>query len=402
MLAIFRLKNYGPFKDEMVFDMRAIKAYKEHSDNLIEKNSDNPLLKVVAIYGANASGKSSFVDAYNCYLNIVRNSFQMKDKEEFEPVLKKNYHPFLLDTDSKNMDIEFEGTFQEDNYEYKYGFIYNESCIQYEWLYRTSLSTNRKSVILERSPDYGIVLGASVKKTCEKYKDNIDKDVLALSFFGSLKLHSTVFKDTLYCITNILPISLSCDYKVNHMLNIYFQNEYDEQEKPRLLNFLKAIDTGIGDINVQKNDKKIEIFTYHIGRDFEMFPLKFKLESDGTKKAIAIYSLIRIAALYGKGVIIDEFNSQLHPLLQKYIINLFCEESTSGQLVYTTHDPTLLDKQFMRRDQIWFVSKNKSGEASIYALSDFKIRNDKSFGRGYLEGIYGGIPILKDFSFKEE
>ena len=71
MLVLFRFKNYGPFKDEVVFDMRAIKAYKEHSYNVVNEENKDPLLKVVSIYGANASGKSNFVDAYKYYRTIV-------------------------------------------------------------------------------------------------------------------------------------------------------------------------------------------------------------------------------------------------------------------------------------------------------------------------------------------
>jgi AAA15 family ATPase/GTPase len=112
--------------------------------------------------------------------------------------------------------------------------------------------------------------------------------------------------------------------------------------------------------------------------------------------------MVRIAALNGRGLMLDEFNSQLHPLLQKYIIDLFYETSTTGQLIFTTHDTTLLDKQFMRRDQIWFVSKDERGESSLYSLADFKVRNDKSFGKDYLSGVYGGIPILSKFSFGED
>ena len=96
---------------------------------------------------------------------------------------------------------------------------------------------------------------------------------------------------------------------------------------------------------------------------------------------------------------IDEFHSQLHPLLQKYILDLFYEQSDGGQIIYTTHDTTLLDKKYMRRDQIWFTNKNEDGESSLYSLADFNVRNFDSFEKDYLSGIYGGIPNLKDYSF---
>ncbi len=401
MLVLFRLKNYGPFKEETIFDMRAIKSYKEHPYNLITECNGDALLKVVAIYGANASGKSSFVDAYTSFVDIVRASFQTKDKEESKSVLSSNYYPFYLDEDTAEGDIEFEAVYYFEGFEYRYGFIYNENRIEYEWLYRKSLTTKRQSRIIERSQNK-IVLGTSVKKVCEKYTANIDSDVLALSFFSSLKLRSHVFKDTAYCILAILPVYLTCDRNTDYMLDRYFEKDFNEQEKPKLLSFLSAIDVGIKDIEVEKSKNSLSVYTYHVGKDNNMYRFPLDIESDGTRRAIALYSFVRIAVLHDKGLIFDEFNNQLHPLLQKYIIDLFHEESTCGQLIYTTHDTSLLDKQFMRRDQVWFASKNEAGESTMYSLAEFKLRNDKAFGRDYLSGIFGGIPILKDFSFREE
>ena len=257
------------------------------------------------------------------------------------------------------------------------------------------------SKIFERSPDK-IELGSSVVRICEKYIQDIGSNVLALSFFSSLSLRTRVFKETLVCVFNILPLSLSSDSHAEFMLTRYFERDFDEDEKPRLLKFLNAIDVGIKDIEVDKNKNNIQVYTFHTNDKGDLYAIPIELESDGTRRAIAIYSYIRVAVLRGKGIIIDEFNNQLHPLLQKYLIDLFYENSSVGQLIYTTHDTSLMDKQFMRRDQIWFVSKNENGESSLYSLAEFKVRNDKSsFKKDYLSGVYGGIPILKDFSFKE-
>ena len=401
MLVMFRFKNYGPFRDEAVLDMRAIKSYKEHPYNLITKcTSIDPLLKVVAIYGANASGKTNFVDAYFTFASIVRYSFQKNNKDDgTDPVLSQYFFPFLLDNNDKEP-IEFEAVYQYADYEYKYGFVYNEEQIEYEWLYRTSLKSKRQSRILERSAD-SMVLGASIKNACEKYISDIDSDVLALSFFSSLKLRTHAFTDTISCITDFLPVSPSLAGHTGFM-NKYFERDFDEVEKPKLLSFLNAIDVGIKDIVVEKNNKDLRVYTYHAGKNNIRCRFPIELESAGTLRAIEIYSLVRIAVQYGKGLIIDEFNNQLHPLLQKYIIDLFYDENACGQLIYTTHDTTLLDRQFIRRDQVWFISKNEDGESSMYSLAEFKVRNDKSFGKDYLGGVYGGIPILKDFSFKED
>ena len=401
MLVMFKLKNFGPFKEECIFDMRAIKAYKEHPYNLIQENEDQSLLKVVGIYGANASGKSNFARAYKTFSSIVRYSFAKNGKEEKESVLEEYYHPFQLDEESYRSETEFEAIYYYGENEYRYGFAYHKKAVVYEWLYKKSLNTNRQTVILERNHNK-FEFGASVRDICEKYESDIDHDVLALSFLSSLKLKTKVFRETEFCIKEVFVFSFSYDGQSEYFLQSYFEKNFDEKEKPNILRFLHAIDVGITDIEVEKNKDKVSVYTFHNGKDGKKYKFPLDIESDGTKRAIAIYSLVRIAVLFNCALIIDEFNNQLHPLLQKYILDLFYEDSTRGQLIYTTHDTTLMDKQYMRRDQIWFTDKNSAGESSIYSLAEFKIRNDKSFGKDYLSGVYGGIPILKEFSFKED
>ena len=83
------------------------------------------------------------------------------------------------------------------------------------------------------------------------------------------------------------------------------------------------------------------------------------------------------------------------------IIDLFLEKGSKAQLIYATHDITLLDKKFFRRDQIWFVQKDEYGYSELTALSEFKVRSDASFEKDYLAGVYGGIPLIKEFAMKE-
>ena len=244
------------------------------------------------------------------------------------------------------------------------------------------------------------MLGASIKASCEKYLTSIDQDVLALSFFSSLKLRSKVFKEVLYCITDFLPLRLTCEKATEDILEHYFGEEYNEKEKDNLLRFLSAIDIGIKDIEVKKSKNMIDVYSFHRGCDGTLYRAPFEIESDGTRKAIAVYALIRIALTKNRGLILDELNMQLHPLLLKYIIDLIYTGSSCGQLIYTTHDTSLLDKKYMRRDQIWFVNKDEDGASSLVSLAEYKIRNDSSFEKAYLGGAFGGIPNFTDYSFK--
>ncbi|HEY5556083.1 ATP-binding protein [Acetobacterium sp.] len=400
MLVQFSFKNFGPFREEAIFDMRGIKAYKEHDYNLINIKDYGNILKVAAIYGANASGKSNFVDAYRCFRRLVGYSFNNKDDNK-ESILEKYYHPFLFSGDDCDLTSEFEGVYLMDGSEYKYGFIYNHKEILYEWLYKKKISTGRKTTIIERT-NLKINLGASVKKSCEKYVEQVENDVLALSFYNRLQLRTTVFKETFNCITDILALSLNCNSSIEKFSNDYFKNDFDEKKKDRLLNFLSSIDIGIKDITVEKMKDKIQVFTHHIGENGEDYEVPIDIESDGTRKVIAVYSFVEIAIRQNKGLIIDELNMQLHPLLLKYIVDLFYEENTRGQLIYTTHDTTLLDKRYFRRDQVWFINKDKKSQASISSLAEFKVRNDASFEQEYLGGVFGGIPILTDYSFEDK
>lgn len=401
MLVQFKFKNFGPFRDEAIIDMRAIRAYKEHPYNLIVERGNNHYLKYSAIYGANASGKSNFVEAYDTFLTIVQWSFSKNDKHSSESVLSSYYKPYLFDDAYVDSDTEFEGIFHNETAEYRYGFSYNRDRITYEWLYKKTLETGRQVKIFERSEDDGIVLGSSVKRACEKYLLDIDDDVLALSFFSSLKLRTHVFKEALLCITSILPVSGMLSKLLDENLNrTFFNSKFDDDEKKQLLSFLSAIDVGIKDITVEKSNNNIAVYTYHTCANKDLRKVPIEIESDGTRKAISIYSLFRTAISENYGLIIDELNTQLHPILVKYLVDLFSTEATSGQLIYTTHDTTMLDKKYMRRDQVWFTSKDEDGRSSLYSLAEFKVRNDESFEKEYLGGVFGAIPILKDFSFK--
>lgn len=146
----------------------------------------------------------------------------------------------------------------------------------------------------------------------------------------------------------------------------------------------------------------VKVFTLHTGLDEQEYWLPFGYESAGTRKVIALYSIIRLAIKYNRGLIIDEPNIQLHPLLVKYIVDLFHKSKTVGQFIYTTHDTTLLDKRYFRRDQIWFVEKDKFGQSYLYSLAEFKIRNDVSFEKAYLSGLYGGIPTLSELNMEDK
>ena len=181
MLVQFKFKNFLSFKEETVFDMTAINVYKEHAYNLTDIGIEEKFLKVASVYGANASGKSNLCFALDCFQSIIRQSLNnVSDREA--SILRKCYNPFKFSKDEAN--IEFQMVVIVDKFEYTYGFEYDDVKIFGEWLYRKNLDTNRTSIVFERDED-SITLGASVRRECTKYKEQVPQDVLLLSFFIS-------------------------------------------------------------------------------------------------------------------------------------------------------------------------------------------------------------------------
>lgn len=396
MLVQFKIKNVLSFKEETVFDMTAINAYKEHESNLIDIDIKEKFLRVAAIYGANASGKSNFVCAMRFFQRIIVESLNNVD-DGAESILEQYSVPFSFEENTENSEFEIVQIINKE--EYRYGFEYNSEAIVMEWLYKKNLETNRTAIIFERTTD-NVDLGATVRKECDVYKEQIPQETLVLSFFNKLKLKTDVFRKVYSGIMDILVFSSdACEN--TRLLDAVLPRIIDK-EKGKLLEFLSAIDTGIKDINYKEDEKEILFVTFHKGEDGKLYPLNLYSESEGTIKSIMLFIHAQMT-IYRNGVIlIDELNVKLHPLLLKFIIDLFYNNGSKAQLIYTTHDTTLMDKKFFRRDQIWFVQKEENGLSKMCALSDFKVRSDASFEKDYLSGVYGGIPFLTEFSLKEE
>ena len=396
MLVQFMVKNVLSFREETVLDMTAVNAYKEHESNLIDNGTKEKLLRVAAIYGANASGKSNLYMAMHYFQRIIVESLNNMDNDSITAI-KKYYEPFKFEKNKENS--EFQIIMIIDEYEYKYGYEYNETSIVAEWLYRKNLNTNRTATIFERTSD-NIEFGASVRKICDIYKEHIPAETLLLSFFNKLnKIKTNTFSKVYNGIidTFVVPI----DYCENPKILDAFLPRMIDHEKEKLVEFLSAIDTGIKDIRYDDREKEIHFTTTHKGKDNQDYSLDLFFESEGTIKSIMLFIYARITILHNNLIFVDELNTKLHPLLLKFIIDLFYDKNSKAQLIYTTHDTTLMDRKFFRRDQIWFIQKDKFGYSELSALSDFKIRSDASFEKDYLAGVYGGIPNLKEFEWKE-
>ncbi|MDO5716290.1 MAG: ATP-binding protein [Tissierellia bacterium] len=395
MLLLFEFSNFLSFKDESSLNMTAMDCYRDHPYTLMPLNAKENVLRVAAVYGANASGKSNLCFAFETFRSIVLESANIYTNVA-SSTIQQNYTPFSLKRDGG--DTSFRMVAKVGENEYTYGFEYNGERIVREWLYARNDTTHRQRTILERYSNGEMEFHRSVPSRWKSMATAIPDHVLALTFFNTLKeVHGPLRE--MFSFIQKTQVMGTDFYEAKSLLEKRLPEEI-RQDKRGLLEFLEAMDTGIIDLRLDQMGGADICYTIHRGPEGEDFTLPLHRESDGTLKSMALYLFAKKAVREGNTMFIDELNVKLHPLMLKFIIDLFYAPSSTAQLIYTSHDTSLLDKRFFRRDQIWFVEKNQSGESQLVALSDYKMLPEEALQSNYLAGVYGGIPALKDFSLK--
>lgn len=415
MIIQFSFKNYKSFKDEALLDMTAT-SMREHSYNLIELENNVKLLKVAAIYGANASGKSNVIDAYGFMRFFALNSLTSNiDENKSKKKNHINVRNFAFNEVSKSKPTEFEVFFIYKNIEYQYGYKLDKEKIHEEWLYMRTKKGKKYDQLFER-----INNSVSVGKkliSAEKFVDSVDDKTLFLSLTAKTKIKHSANVSSWFFNNYIVDFG-DINFEKYFSNLIPFEAYNCDKYKSKLENFLASIDSGISGIRIEKvNNSKNEdnenfnLFSKHINEKGEVVEIPFDEESSGTLKMFCLYDFFYDAMINGYAVFIDELNAKLHPLLVKYIINMFHDpaiNANNSQLIFTTHDAFTLTKEIFRRDEIWFTEKDHLGASTLYSLAEFKIddktkvRNDAIYSKEYLSGRYGAIPILKDFNILEE
>ena len=422
MILEFTVKNFLSIKEEVTLSMVASKD-KLHDENLINyidgKKVKNAL-KSIVIYGANASGKTNILKALRFMWWFINKSHEMQQGRKIQR------HAFKLDRQCLNEPSEFQIIFIHKGIKYLYGFSVTEEEVIEEYLYY--YPNGRQSIIFERDRD-------EYKFTVDIERQTELKD----------KFHS---KNKLFIATESLweydkakaPFEWLSKYLrvlINHDdLAAYTGGSMHEDEKFNVLvkKYIKYADVGIDDINVkiQKGDdflnsdefkslpaevkNKInsdlleeihdgdflDIKMIHaVEEDGKIINYEFDLdeESDGTQKFFGLLGPWIDALINGYTIVIDELDIRLHTLLVKKLIEMFSDPNinkNNAQLIFSTHDTNLLDSDILRRDQIWFTEKKEDKSTDLYSLYDFGgVRKNISIEKGYLNGKYGGIPVLK-------
>ena len=218
---------------------------------------------------------------------------------------------FLFDLDDFSPS-EYQIIVCDDSAEYSYGFEFDDKEIISEWFYIRDFESNRKSIILERSTEE-IKMGASIRRECDRYKNHISKEALALTFFSRLSLKTEVFHKVFAEISHMMIVDTR--FYENPRVMERFLPDVIDNNKDELIRFLTAIDTGIRDISYDTIDKKIEFFTYHNGKDQKKYKLNLYNESQGTLKSIIMFIIASSIIMRDGIMIVDELNIKLHPLL---------------------------------------------------------------------------------------
>lgn len=377
------------------------------------------LVASAAIYGPNAAGKTNLLKALQFVQSTVVNSATAN------PTSVVPYTPFKLDILTRDAPSEFEVTFgdAETGSRYQYSFSLDADRIHKERLveYRARANLIFERVYRSGKKIYEWNFGKSFRGNRIVWRDATRQNALFLS--TAVQLNSTQLLPVFQWFQKRLVVIVGAT-SFNIGLTLKLLSEPGGKE--RLLPFVREADFGIADVEVQRELMKpghlliqpglpmslplVEqggpdeqptvakvLFSHRASGIDDPVQIDLLDESNGTQ------ALFRTAGAWlnvftnGEVLLVDEIDTSLHPLLVRFLINLFHSPKTNpckAQLVCTTHNTTLLNQDIFRRDQVWFVEKGEDYASKCYPLSDFSPRKDEVIERWYMRGRYGALPIL--------
>ena len=379
MVLEIRLSNMFSFRDEVTLDLQAAKIQtkkaRELEGNLFSVDGEQ-MLKSVALFGANASGKSNVIKAIRACVNMVRSSHNHNVDTKFA------ISPFKFE-DYVNKPSSFYIRFLLNGVEYEYSFSFMHDEIITETLYY--YPNGRKSLVFSRDESRG-----TEKKDIYEFKtvikrpfdvaDNTSKKTLYISRASQMDREIAQKIFLLFCNDIVL------DYQV---ANIDSLDNLFKKRKEQMLEVLRTADSDIIDFKIQNN----AITTFHRTNPSVAFDFETE-ESEGTKTLFRM--MVRMIGIIheGKMLLVDEIDNSLHTQLVEFVIGMF-NHSDHAQLIYTTHNTHLLNTDFQRRDQVYFVNKREDGSSDLYSLFDFKdFRDTLDMEKAYLQGRFDAIPYI--------
>ncbi|MBU2937912.1 ATP-binding protein [Lacinutrix sp. C3R15] len=413
MIVEFSVKNFRSLSDLQTLSFVAtnLKSSKDNQEvdvnNIID--GETRLLKTVGIYGANASGKSNIIKAFEYFCEAISSLPSPESR------LGKLTQPFLYQNNYEEQDSFFQIVLLIEGKKYRYGFTVKKNPD-----YKNDSNLSKELVTSEWlfGPKNVNQVKLFSRKSLEIDMTNLpgNESIAPLEYEHTLFLiHAASYnKDICAKIRNMVrgyitsKFNLQSDFYRFHSIK---QIE-DPKFKTRFLDFLKSFGLIYNDIYFKKendSDDKYSLDKVFLTKkachaEGKVVTLNMQEnESEGTKKLFDIAGLlihalnIQVSGL----IILDEIDSNFHPSLLIKVIKLFNDPNinkANAQLLFTSHDTNLMSASLMRRDQFYFTEKESNEGTKLYSLADLKgIRNDADFAKQYLAGFYGGVPVLSDF-----
>jgi uncharacterized protein len=424
MLIEFRVSNFRSIREEQVLSLVASRADKDLEANLIDADlpgmANTRYLRGAAIYGHNASGKSNILLAFEYLYGLVLNS-----AVGLKPGDETGAEPFKLDGESKNKPSKFEITFVAEGVRYLFGLSVSPQRIIEEYLiaypkglpqkwYRRSYDSEMGKYVWDNPSPYF--------HADESLKEKTRENSLFLSIgpqFNNAQL-TTVYR---WFKAHVRFLKLSGGHVLQPSYTM--QRLFHGKDSQGIINLLRSADIAIVDAEVEERDidfdslketlsptilselinnskgkKALEVMLLHAAGKNPPVKLDYaREESAGTRRLFALAGPWMDILENGYLVFIDEIETSLHPLLVKELIRLIQSPNTNpkgAQIIFTTHSPSLLDTELIRRDQIWFTEKDEAGETRLYPLTDYQPRKGEAIAKGYLAGRYGAIPFIPE------
>ena len=450
MLIKISIENFKSFDQKEELSMISSSKMQGNKNHRLQIKQTK-LLKNAVVYGANASGKSNLVTAF---------AFIKATLMEGLPVVSVN--DFCRNKEeNKNRESVFELQFTVGDTFYAYGFsaILSQRKITEEWLYELMQDGGAHQLFV-REGDSAPILGEDVKLTAtEKSRFNVYSEDFAgqeSKLFLTEMNRGKKYDDK----SKLLFFQEVYGWIMNNIIVIYpnvgisnTEAYYNDESLDSISKLIQTFDTGVTEIKTKKitseemskmipgdvvqgiynhlmtqmrltgmpsiqmtwrveggffnvkitqGNPEPEITTLVLKHGKTAFDFNFVEESDGTKRLFDLIDMLltdRPDTLF----VVDELERSLHPKLTERFLKLFMEahDGTRMQLVFTTHEDTIMDQILFRRDEIWFVERDAENASNIYSLDRFKERYDKKLSKAYLEGRYGAIPVFKQFSFQK-
>lgn len=430
MLLYFKVKNYRSIRDEAVLDMEAAGLH-DAAKNLLPFGKKE-YLPAVAIYGKNGGGKSNLIRSMWLAVQFICNA--QKTQTENEPVPVR---PFMLNDYSVNEPTAFEFAYVQNGAKYVYGFSATRTHIVSEYL-KAWPKGREKNIFLRHGQSF-IFPKDNEKKRKELIKEAVGKNQLFFAISCTMNYKPCIeamkwFREKIVFSRDFTDINRNLiDYREDEtMLQAIvsaakkadvgiedIQFEIDQQTLDlqsqnipgqmggmiaALRAFSEALQQNGNEAEVSLNMGKLKSTTYHTGLNCEGKASRYELtlsdESDGTRRLMTLAPAIERTLKEGGTLVVDELEREMHLMLIEYVLGRYQEKKSNpahAQLIFTTHDTSLLNQEILRRDQIYFVDKRREdGASSLYSLADFNIRNDANIQKAYLLGKFGAVPSIEE------